>query len=81
MSERHYPGEKVTLRANAGFAGNPEPVNAIIVSNEHETPSRCPLCADSQCREWPTLLLLDANGKRTMTVVNHVSECEMSRII
>ncbi len=80
MSERRFPGEKVALRPRAGMSGRDHGFLGVIVQREGESPHRyrCPRCADTDCREWTTLEVLDDRGRRTGEFVHHVSECEMS---
>ena len=68
-------GDRVTKKAGHGFVG--EPLTCVIpdVSENHELGMPC-FCPDKNCREWPTLWVIDHMG-RTTGAVYHVGECGM----
>lgn len=77
MSKRRSPGDWVRLGPNSGFVGDSDRLRAEIQDDGFE--GWCLLeCADSDCREWVTLLTEpdpQAGGQRHMLC--HVSECQM----
>ena len=79
MSQRRKVGDAVWLRANAGFVGDSNRLQAEIRPEDETMAAGCVMnCGDPDCREWETLWTepdpLD-NGKRH--TLCHVSECLM----
>lgn len=78
MSQRRKPGDRVLVRAGAGFCAQ-GPTLAEI--QDQGGMDWCPSgCGDPDCYEWSTLWAIDPDGQPTGVMLCHVNECEMEDV-
>jgi hypothetical protein len=75
MSKRRKAGDLIRKKAGAGFSGI-EGAGRIRPGSEPED-WPCLLCGDPECREWPDVWGLHADGEPNGEMWCHVSECEL----